>query len=1398
MKMHRLKHIGMKALNSLIIITFFTSFIFPSMAQENSVDADIVVAIDGSGDFTSLQAAINAAPSNSERKTIIYIKRGLYNTEKLIIPGDKINITLIGENRQESIISYHIYDCTSGKCPVEDAALWTGDNIATSATLTILGDGFRAENLTIQNTAGPVGQAQAITVRADKCVFINVDFYGYQDTMYFWSDAKRSYFEGCLVVGRTDYIYGSGTVFFESCEIRSWGGGWITAPSTAQTQPYGFVFNQCQLTYALNSPRVGDDGELVRFGRPWHNYPKVAWLNCEMTEMIHPEGWGDKWNMDYADTSEDLHLYEYNNKGPGADMSGRADWAGIKELTDQQALEYTAQIVMAGSDDWDPTAEPPLVQNYKWTGKGGNDSWLLAQNWDPEGIPATGEIAIVDSAYNIVADGDTFHADLILKNNAVLDITANSYATYISVAASRISTTNDVFLKGKVATKDSIRFDLEGTLTLDAELIGVNQFIKNGTGTLILNDDNSNFSGNITIEEGTLDAAVSGSLGKSSIKLKSGSNLIIGDDNSVYSKAKLEVNTGSGLQLYGNVTISEFYIDGVLQSVGEYTAETNPELISGTGKIIIGRPDTFIFHRSANGNWDIPENFTPALLPQAGETVICEEEMETTSTVFTADIILRNGGSLRLRGDPSKNHTCTGTICMKEGSSFRYNTGGTGMYLNAPVVTQGNVTMIMESDNTSGSTMTLDGSISGSFTITALNNGKGTVNSAKLLLIGNNSSFNGTWNLTQYSNRYPSTPGYITTLEGISENAFGSGSIIVGLENKVIFSHTKAVSDSLVLTLNDYAKAVLNVEINVRKMVLNGIPVDSGVYSSTSDPDLFEGTGKIIVGESGGGEEPGEDLPAFPGAEGHGKFVTGGREGQVFYVTTIEDNNEPGSLRYAVNQSGARIVLFKISGTIQLKSSLNISYDNITIAGQTAPGDGITLRDYPVYVNADNVIIRFMRFRMGDAAAQEGDALGGRFHKDIIIDHCSMSWSTDECVSFYQNENFTLQWCIISESLRNSIHEKGAHGYGGIWGGENASFHHNLLAHHDSRNPRLGEVHGDAFALTDLVDLRNNVIYNWQGNSAYGGEAMNANIVNCYYKPGPATTKIERIISIDKLLETGYPITNIWGKFYIDGNVLTASMRATEDNWTYGVYNQFNSKYSVSQADKEAMRLAEPLEPGEVTTHTAETAYEKILEYGGASLHRDSVDLRILKDVTTGTATYMDGGNGSINGIIDTQSAVGGWPELHSLPAPEDTDNDGMPDEWETSNGLSPENPGDAQLKTVDGLYPNLEVYLNSLVSDIISEQNKDGINSTTIEADKIARKNIYLSFNNYTSELYVSHDAKIINIAIYSVTGMMMIQKTFNSSELNWQIPPFQNGIYIVRIFDENKRVFSRKIPVF
>ena len=443
---------------------------------------------------------------------------------------------------------------------------------------------------------------------------------------------------------------------------------------------------------------------------------------------------------------------------------------------------------------------------------------------------------------------------------------------------------------------------------------------------------------------------------------------------------------------------------------------------------------------------------------------------------------------------------------------------------------------------------------------------------------------------------------------------------------------------------------------------------------------------------------------AFPGAEGFGQLTTGGRGGKVYYVDKLTDDGTTGTLRHAVNQSGKRTIVFNTGGTIHLKSKLQINFGDITIAGQSAPGDGITIRDFPVVINSDNVIIRYIRFRMGDEGKQQADALEARFHKDIIIDHCSMSWSTDETATFYANENTTLQWSIISESLKNSVHEKGSHGYGGIWGGKKASFHHNLLAHHDSRNPRFGEEAGKVFALTDLVDVRNNVIYNWGSNSAYGGEAMNVNIVNNYYKPGPATpsgSKRNRIVSIDKNKNEGTEVYDIWGKFFIDGNVIAGSTTASQDNWTYGVLNQFHGSYgTVPKEAIDAMRQAiqHPIEDN-VVTHSGQTALELVLLHAGNSLKRDEVDLRILENVKNNSYSF-EGSLGSTNGIIDSQSDVGGWPELRAGTPVIDTDKDGIPDGWEVANELDANLATDAAKIKQGTPYTFLEIYLNSLIKD--------------------------------------------------------------------------------------------------
>lgn len=452
--------------------------------------------------------------------------------------------------------------------------------------------------------------------------------------------------------------------------------------------------------------------------------------------------------------------------------------------------------------------------------------------------------------------------------------------------------------------------------------------------------------------------------------------------------------------------------------------------------------------------------------------------------------------------------------------------------------------------------------------------------------------------------------------------------------------------------------------------------------------------------------------PAFPGAEGGGKNVTGGRGGKVLYVNSLLDTNtgdvakKEGTLRWCLNQDGPRTILFKVSGLIDLKSPLIITKGDVTIAGQTAPGDGICLRHYTTQIDANNVIIRFLRFRLGDEALQENDAIWGRNRNNIIIDHCSMSWSVDECASFYSNKNFTLQWSIVSEALRNSIHDKGFHGYGGIWGGENATFHHNLLANNDSRNPRFNgwKRKGTNYESTiaeERVDFRNNVIFNWGSNNIYGGEAAGQyNLVNNYYKYGPATITKYRLFQSTSDGSTQYGVPH--GRFFLSGNFIFGNVMMSENN-EKGVHNQTGKPNTD-------LIMVKPFTFSSVTTHTAEKAFEKVLENAGCCLKRDSVDIRIASEVRTGKTTYK-GSNGSLNGMIDSQKDAGGWPIYNTLAAQLDTDLDGMPDEWETSCGLNPNLAADALTKTLSAEgYTNLEVYLNSLVEAITNKQNADGV----------------------------------------------------------------------------------------
>ena len=490
--------------------------------------------------------------------------------------------------------------------------------------------------------------------------------------------------------------------------------------------------------------------------------------------------------------------------------------------------------------------------------------------------------------------------------------------------------------------------------------------------------------------------------------------------------------------------------------------------------------------------------------------------------------------------------------------------------------------------------------------------------------------------------------------------------------------------------------------------------------------------------------------PAFPGAEGHGRYVTGGRGGKIVHVTNLNDSGT-GSLRAAVNGSDKKIVVFDVGGVIALKSDLKIGA-NTTIAGQTAPAPGITVRYYTIRPDASNIIVRFIRFRRGqEKDVNDGaDAIWTRHQTGQIYDHCSFSWSIDEVASFYDNNNFTMQWCTLAESLNNAGHGKGAHGYGGIWGGKLASFHHNLIAHVNNRSPRFNGARYDWTGYTsnklysqykwanavqsENVDFRNCVIYNC-GNGCYGGPGGGRiNIVNNYYKTGPAAST-DRVTNISIGNSTSSSDNskywNMTSLYYIKGNQVNsnASRDWTGINYDSGVFTINGEKYTLDTnhyygddvtytknsagQDCVRIRLENPTEAGEVTTHSALKAYEKVLSFAGASLNRDDVDTRYAKETREGTATY----SGSVTkkkGRIDLVSDVQGYTEANfgtgSRPAGYDTDNDGIPDEWEKANGLNPNNASDALLFTLDkkNWYSNIEVYLNSLVQDIMLQGNAD------------------------------------------------------------------------------------------
>ncbi|GAA5508422.1 pectate lyase [Novipirellula caenicola] len=424
----------------------------------------------------------------------------------------------------------------------------------------------------------------------------------------------------------------------------------------------------------------------------------------------------------------------------------------------------------------------------------------------------------------------------------------------------------------------------------------------------------------------------------------------------------------------------------------------------------------------------------------------------------------------------------------------------------------------------------------------------------------------------------------------------------------------------------------------------------------------------LLFSKATGDEVKPAKVAAFPGAEGYGSVTPGGRGGQVIAVTNL-DARGAGSLQAACDAKGPRIVVFKVAGTID--GDVKIKNDFITIAGQSASGDGITIKGN-LAIDANEVVIRYLRVRTD----HDGDALGGRYHRNIIVDHVSASWSSDEVFSLYHNENVTIQWCMITEACAK---EDGSHRFGGIWGNQYGTYHHNLFAHNDSRNPRWASGCG-------YNDYRNNVLFNWGYQSCYGGEARQKgdrrkppiefsaiNMVANYYKPGPATRNDVK----DCIASPSSRGDDDYGSWHVADNYVDGSPEVTHDN-------------ALGVDGKTFKTLAAPWKAMPIHQQSPQDAYLAVLEHAGCSLpRRDSIDARISEEVRKGVAMHGK------NGIITTQQDVGGWPSLQSAAAPQDSDGDGMPDEWEKKYGLDA-NEADDNASDNDGDgYTNIEEYLN-------------------------------------------------------------------------------------------------------
>ncbi|WP_163223667.1 T9SS type A sorting domain-containing protein [Bacteroides sp. 214] len=539
-------------------------------------------------------------------------------------------------------------------------------------------------------------------------------------------------------------------------------------------------------------------------------------------------------------------------------------------------------------------------------------------------------------------------------------------------------------------------------------------------------------------------------------------------------------------------------------------------------------------------------------------------------------------------------------------------------------------------------------------------------------------------------------------------------------------------------------------------------------------------------------------IPAFPTAEGYGIWVTGGRGGKVVAVTNLEDNATTpveGSLRWALNQHSGHplTIVFNVSGTIDLKgNNLKKQRNNLTIAGQTAPGDGICIRGGCVNLGKSrNVIIRHVRFRIGmgpEDSFVAGASLNIENGGEWIIDHCSFSWSAEENINFYDNDNTTLQWCLIAEGLYNAGHGKGNRGYGAVIGGKTATYHHNLIAHSVSRSPRYGATtKNDKHMLLDYV---NNVHYNWgKSNAIYGGDNRQGtdglfliNVVNNYYRPGPAYPGTSKSYLADASIWTSEPVQGRDQAFWhMSGNYIegTHSLhpKINANNYEGLKLEKFQETYlDFTLTEIKSDKMFEV--PYPVKTETAAEALVSVLAKVGA-FPRDAVDTRVLHETNTGTATASSSFSGyKVTGIVDRPADSGGYPQLNTYNILTDTDKDGMPDEWETLNGLNPNDAEDRNRVTVSG-YTALEVYLNSLCGEKIDlEFAPTSINHV--------EKDVEVSVRVVHDSLKVLSPQPPVQAYVYTLSGQLVATEVNGASSVD--VSGLSSGFYVVELRFANK----------